>query len=123
MNILCPPVPKRRLLLLFAESVVSKPFSKQVLEYLEDEISSSPTRITRENVRHSLFIEFSRFACENKLTLSVFVNKSYKYSIQIEKHKGLYMELLQLMPSCISPANIILIPKFSATRPSMCFSD
>ena len=29
---------------------------------------------------YSLFNEFSRFACENKLTLSVFVNMSFKYN-------------------------------------------
>ena len=36
---------------------------------------------------YPLFIEFSRFACENKLTLSVFVNMSFKISKHISKCK------------------------------------
>ena len=51
-------------------------FSKLALESLWNKISA-----------HSLPVEFSRFAYENKLTLSVFVNMSFKISKHILKRK------------------------------------
>ena len=69
-------------------------FSKQVLEYLEDKIGSSPTPIPV--TEYSLFNEFSRFACENKLTLSVFVNMSFKYN------KLFIQYIIYCLKKCIS---------------------
>lgn len=145
-------MPRAAVLSIYRKRGTEAYFSKRALECLWNKISSSPTpipkRIWREMMSaHSLPVEFSRFACENKLTLSVFVNMSYKFRKHIPKRKIICLpsfrfRILQAYDCCrSSPANIgrtyaapwhtlfcfdilpdwFLLPRTNLTQPSVRF--